>query len=91
MSEGCAGAATSSRMAALSNWLALAMSPAICSSKVGQMLCCPITTKSKGYPLDVEFKAEKVAGVVLSDQIKSLDWKARNEALAGPVSNEVPA
>jgi mRNA interferase MazF len=67
------------------------MSPAIYNSKVGQMLCCPITTKSKGYPLDVAFKAEKVAGVVLSDQIKSLGWKARNAALAGPVSDEVPA
>lgn len=91
MSEGCASVATASRMAVLSNRLAIVMSPAIYRSKVGQMLCCPVTTKSKGYTLDVEFKAEKLAGVVLSDQIKSLDWKARNAALAGPVSDEVPA
>jgi len=41
-----------------------------------------------GCALDVEFKVEKVAGVALSNQIKSLDWKARNAALAGPVSEE---
>lgn len=38
---------------------------------------CPITSKVKGYPFEVEVKDTKVNGVVLSDQVKSLDWKAR--------------
>jgi mRNA interferase MazF len=55
------------------------------------MLCCPITTKAKGYPFEVEVKTKEVSGVVLSDQVKSLDWRARNAHSAGVVSAEVLA
>ena len=40
-------------------------------------LFCPITTKPKGYPFEVRIEAGKVSGVVLSDQVKSLDWQQR--------------
>jgi len=40
---------------------------------------CPITTQIKGYPFEVIIPSGlKVAGVALSDQVKSLDWKIRN-------------
>ena len=39
---------------------------------------CPITSAQKGYPFEVEVKDKKVAGVILSDHVRSLDWKARN-------------
>jgi mRNA interferase MazF len=68
---------------------ALVLSPASYNQKVGLMLCCPITTKSKGYPFEVEVKTKEVSGVVLSDQVKSLDWRARNAHSAGVVSAEV--
>lgn len=45
-------------------------------------LFCPITTKQKGYPFEVELKGRKISGVVLSDQVKSLDWRAREAAFA---------
>ena len=45
--------------------------------KVGLALFCPITSKVKGYPFEVAVQGTKVNGVVLSDQVKSLDWKAR--------------
>ncbi|MGH2726492.1 MAG: type II toxin-antitoxin system PemK/MazF family toxin, partial [Actinomycetota bacterium] len=46
--------------------------------RVGLALFCPITSKVKGYPFEVEIpKGSKVAGAVLCDQIKSLDWRAR--------------
>jgi mRNA interferase MazF len=70
---------------------ALVLSPASYNQKVGLMLCCPITTKAKGYPFEVEIKTKEVAGVVLSDQVKSLDWRARNAHSAGVVSAEVLA
>jgi mRNA interferase MazF len=42
------------------------------------MLACPITTQVKGYPFEVPLpKSRKVSGVVLADQVKSLDWRAR--------------
>jgi mRNA interferase MazF len=45
---------------------------------VGLALMCPITSKVKGYPFEVMLPDDlKVTGVVLADQIKSLDWRAR--------------
>jgi len=70
---------------------ALVLSPASYNQKVGLMLCCPITTKAKGYPFEVEILTKEVTGVVLSDQVKSLDWRARNAHSAGVVSAEVLA
>ena len=70
---------------------AVVLSPASYNLKVGLMLCCPITTKAKGYPFEVEIKTKEVTGVVLADQVKSLDWRARNAHSAGVVSAEVLA
>jgi mRNA interferase MazF len=47
------------------------------NEKVGLALCCPITSKTKGYPFEVQVSGTRINGSVLSDQIKSLDWKAR--------------
>lgn len=57
---------------------ALVLSPRAYNRKVGLALCCPITTQVKGYPFEVEIpEGSKATGAVLSDQIKSLDWRAR--------------
>jgi mRNA interferase MazF len=57
---------------------ALVLSPEAYNRKVGLMLCCPITSHIKGYPFEVHIpQGQKVSGVVLADQVKSLDWKAR--------------
>ncbi len=41
-------------------------------------LLCPITSKIKGFPFEVPMPSDsKITGVVLSDQVKNLDWKAR--------------
>jgi mRNA interferase MazF len=47
--------------------------------KVGLGLFCPITSQIKGYPFEVLIPAGmSISGVVLSDQIKSLDWQVRD-------------
>ena len=56
---------------------ALVFSPIEYNAKIGRALFFPITSKIKGYPFEVRIKLETVDGVVLADQIKSLDWKAR--------------
>ena len=57
---------------------AVALSPEAYNRKVGLALFCPITTQAKGYPFEVALPAGlKAKGVVLADQIKSLDWQAR--------------
>lgn len=49
---------------------------------MGLALLCPITSRAKGYPFEVALPAGlAVRGVVLSDQVKSLDWRARRAAL----------
>ena len=50
--------------------------------KVGLALACPITNHKKGYPFEVDLPADvPVVGVVLVDQVRSLDWKIRQAAL----------
>jgi mRNA interferase MazF len=57
---------------------AVVLSPAAYNRKVGLALMCPITSRIKGYPFEVAIPAGlPVTGVVLSDQIKSLDWRVR--------------
>lgn len=69
---------------------ALVLSPASYNSKTGLALLCPITTRAKGYPFEVGLPAEgPTSGVVLSDQVRSLDWRARNATPQGRVPPEV--
>ena len=65
---------------------ALVLSPGAYNRKTGLLICCPITSKVKGYPFEVVLdRISKIEGVVLADQIKSLDWRARKASLAGRV------
>jgi mRNA interferase MazF len=56
---------------------ALVLSLAAYNEKVGLALFCPITSQEKGYPYEVKISGKNINGVVLSDQIKSFDWKSR--------------
>mgnify|MGYP001627368538 CR=1 FL=1 len=64
---------------------ALVLSPAAYNGKTGLMLCCPLTTRIKGYPFEVVI-AGKPDSVVLADQVKSLDWRARRASHKGRVA-----
>jgi mRNA interferase MazF len=66
---------------------ALVLSPATYNDKTSLMLCCPMTTRVKGYPFEVAIAGSK-DGVVLADQVKSLDWRRRNARLKGRASAE---
>jgi|SRR5579862_2025807 len=63
---------------------AFVISPEAYNRKTGLALVCPLTTQVKGYPFEVAVPAgQKAKGVILSDQIKSLDWRARQATLLG--------
>lgn len=63
---------------------ALVLSPAAYNGKVGLALFCPITSHVKGYPFEIAIpEGLAVSGSVLSDQVKSLDWRARQAAYVG--------
>jgi mRNA interferase MazF len=58
------------------------LSPQAYNAKVGLALMCPITSQVKGYPFEFGIPEEcDVIGVILSDQVKSLDWRARQAEL----------
>jgi mRNA interferase MazF len=57
---------------------AIVISPAQYNGKVGLAILCPITNQVKGYPFEVVIpNGLPVTGAILSDQAKSLDWRAR--------------
>ncbi len=57
---------------------ALVLSPSAYNGRVGLALLCPITSQRKGYPFEVGLPGGlKIQGVVLADQVKSLDWRFR--------------
>ena len=57
---------------------ALVLSPGTYNARVGLAIFCPITNQIKGYPFEVMIPPGlRVSGAVLADQVKSLDWRAR--------------
>ncbi|EEA2053046.1 endoribonuclease MazF [Escherichia coli] len=65
---------------------ALVISPAIYNGRIGLMICCPMTTKIKGYPFEVLVGEDSA---VLADQVKSMDWKIRGAVKKGRVPDSV--
>ena len=58
---------------------ALVISMTRYNARVGLVVVCPITNQAKGYTFEVEIpEGLAVSGVVLADQVKSLDWRGRN-------------
>ena len=61
---------------------ALVLSPATYNGKTSLMICCPMTTRIKGYPFEVRITGA-ASSVALADQIKSLDWRVRRATRKG--------
>ena len=68
---------------------AFVVSPKAYNAKVGLALVCPVTSQQKGYPFEVSCGSAKIDGVILSDHIRSVDWKARRAQLIGSPSSAV--
>jgi mRNA interferase MazF len=62
---------------------AIVLSPATYNDKTSLMLCCPMTMQAKTYPFEVLIAG---GGVVLADQVKSVDWRARKAKHKGRIS-----
>src|SRR5882757_4824718 len=61
---------------------ALVLSPSAYNGKTSLMVCCPMTTRIKGYPFEVRI-AGSTSSVALADQVKSLDWRVRRATRKG--------
>lgn len=67
---------------------ALVLTPSRYNEKRGMMICCPMTSRIKGYVFEVVVRRDPPSAV-LADQIRSLDWRARGATRKGRVSAEV--
>lgn len=71
---------------------ALVLSPKAYNQATSLALMCPITSKVKGYPFETLIPdGLKVSGVILSDHLKSLDWRVRNATFADKVPERIVA
>jgi mRNA interferase MazF len=69
---------------------ALVLSPRLYNRKVGLAIFCPVTNRVKGYPFEVKLPEKlKIQGVILSDQVKSLDWQARRASFCCRVPSAI--
>lgn len=69
---------------------ALVLSGARYNAMRGMMVCCPMTSKIKGYVFEVVVTTDPPS-VVLADQVKSVDWRARRASRKGSVCPDVLA
>lgn len=66
---------------------ALVVSSRLYNSRSGLALVCPITSRIKGYPFEIPFKAKNSKGAILADQIRSIDWRERKAIKADKASS----
>ena len=69
---------------------AVVLSPESYNGRVGLAIFCPVTSQAKGYPFEVPLPPGSAAsGVLLSDQVKSLDWRALRAERIAPLPPQV--
>ncbi len=68
---------------------AIVLSPRSYNKPSGLALFCPVTSRAKGYPFEVPLPVDApVAGVVLADQLRNLDWHSRQASFIGVLDDE---
>lgn len=69
---------------------ALVISNDIFNRETGLAMVCPVTSTKRPYPLHVELTATRqVQGFVMIEQVKSVDYAARNAELIERASDEL--
>ena len=68
---------------------AVVLSPKAYNQVIGLALVCPVTSREKGYPFEVKLSGNlPISGVVLSDHLKSQDWRARRAEFVGKLDEK---
>lgn len=57
---------------------AIIISNKIFNQHLGLSFACPITNTKRDFPFHIKVESEKVTGYIMSEQLKSIDYKARN-------------
>ena len=64
------------------------VTPKFYNAKVGMVVICPITKHAKGYSFEVNLEESGVEGVVLSDQVRTIDFRTREAKFMTRVGEE---
>ncbi|MFM1916526.1 MAG: endoribonuclease MazF [Actinomycetota bacterium] len=67
---------------------ALVLTAAAYNARSGLMVCCPLTSQIKGYPFEVIVEFNGTRSAVLTDHLRSVDWKARKAKAAGEIDSD---
>lgn len=70
---------------------ALILSNEAFNKALGLAVACPITNTNRNFPFHVELKSENLTGFIMTEQIKSIDYKVRKAKFVEKVSDEVLA
>jgi mRNA interferase MazF len=70
----------------------LVLSPRAYNDRRALALVCPITSKVKGHSFEIALPLDsEIAGAVLFDQLRSVDWRARHVKFASRAPADVLA
>ncbi|MBL5803967.1 type II toxin-antitoxin system PemK/MazF family toxin [Bacillus sporothermodurans] len=68
----------------------MVLSPKAFNEVTGFAAVCPITNTIRGWGYEVTLPDDLVfQGVILTDQVKSLDWQVRNLRVKGQAPEEI--
>jgi mRNA interferase MazF len=69
---------------------ALVVSNTLFNEQTGLAIVCPLTTTDRGYPFHVAIiRNPDVKGFVMVEQVKSIDYRARQVKLIGKASDDL--
>jgi len=68
---------------------AVVLTPKSYNGKTGLCLVCPVTNSIKGYSFEVKCKSPDITGVIISDQVRSVDWRSRGIYFKAKASTDV--
>ena len=68
---------------------ALIISNDVFNLHVGLAMACPITNTDRNFPFHVEVKSEHLSGFIMTEQVKSIDYQARNVKFVAKVDKDV--
>lgn len=69
---------------------ALVVSNTLFNEQTGLAIVCPLTTTERGYPFHIQVTGNpRVKGFIMVEQVKSIDYRARQAQTIGKVSEDV--
>ncbi len=68
---------------------ALIISNETFNEHVGLAIACPITNTDRNFPFHVKIDSDKLSGFIMTEQVKSIDYKVRKVKFIEKVSDEV--